>query len=211
MSRNSDAEVTAETEKSFFANFFGSLQGVRHDHPDRHGAGGAVHRLHRRQHREHGGARARRRDRGAAERSASAAASSSARCSPKAMVLVDARRRDGRAPDLRVQRADRDARRWQHGQRARSAHRLHRHPGDRDVRDRALVAVRRHARGHRAGVGRGARAGRRDRCTRCSDAMRLPLSYSVRNVRARLRAQRQTAVIALGWSRRRCSSGSSPA
>ena len=27
MSRNSDAETACETEKSFFANFFGSLQG----------------------------------------------------------------------------------------------------------------------------------------------------------------------------------------
>ena len=63
LSRNSEAETACETEKSFFSNFFGSAAGLRHHHPDRHRAGRAVHRLHRRQHRLDGGARALRRDR----------------------------------------------------------------------------------------------------------------------------------------------------
>ena len=55
---------------------------VRADHPGRDGAGRALRPLHRRQHREHGGARAQPRDRRPAARSGSVAASSSGRWSP---------------------------------------------------------------------------------------------------------------------------------
>ena len=65
MFRNSEAETATETEKSFFGNFFGNLQGFVTIILIVTGTGRALHRVHRRQHGEHVGARAGGRDRGA--------------------------------------------------------------------------------------------------------------------------------------------------
>ena len=63
MFRNSEAQTATETEKSYFKNFFGALEGFVFVILLVTGAGRGLHRVHRREHREHGGARAHARDR----------------------------------------------------------------------------------------------------------------------------------------------------
>ena len=58
MFRNSEARDRVGDREELFRNFFGLLEGLVVRDPDRDGAGRAVHRLHRREHGQHGGARA---------------------------------------------------------------------------------------------------------------------------------------------------------
>src|SRR5690606_11840101 len=156
-------------------------RGLRHGDPDRHRAGGAVHRVHRRQHGEHGGARADGRDRGA-EGARLLAAPGVRHAVRRGDPALDARRAARRLRRARDHRLPAPGRRRLEP-RARPARQLRRHQHDPGA-GAVPGLLRRDAVGRGALVRRRAAAGGAD-AARGVLSVFLPLRYPLANLAAR--------------------------